>query len=156
MAEEEEVVEKSGGKKKLFIIIGAVVALAAGGFFFMSGGGDEDAAQEPVEPVAVEGEVLDVGSLTIVLADRPADGSLRYARVGLALVLDELADSSMVAGKVSLVQDAAIGVISDMTSEELRGGVGAEEAKARLTEAAQLIYPDGEVIRVILTEMLLQ
>jgi flagellar basal body-associated protein FliL len=153
--EEEEVVEKGGGKKKLFIIIGGVLALAAGAFFFL-GGGDDAAAEEPVEPEVVEGEVLEVGSLTIVLADQSDDGSLRYVRVGLALVLDELADSSTVAGKVSLMQDAAISVLSEMTTGDLRGASGADDARSRLTAAAQEIYPDGEVVRVVLTEMLLQ
>lgn len=153
MAEEEE--EKGGSKKKLFMIVGGVVALAAGGFFFMGGGGDEVVAEEMVEPEIVEGEVLDVGTMTIVLADEDPD-KLRYVRVGLALVLDATADSSLVAGKVSLVQDAAITVISDMTAAELRGAVGAADARQRLTIAAQEIYPDGEVVRVVLTEMILQ
>lgn len=155
MAEEEEVQE--GGKKKLiFIIVGVVVLAGVGGFLFLGGGGDAEAAEMIEEPEILEGEVLDVGALTIVLADNNEDGSLRYARVGLALVLNAEADSSAIAGKVSLMQDAAISVFSDMTTEELLGADGAAEARQRLTNAAQEIYDEGEVIRVVLTEMLLQ
>ena len=157
MADEEEVAEEQGGSKKKFIIIGAVVAVAAVGYFMFGGGGgevpEEDmVAEEDMEPV--EGEVIEIGKMTIVLADEGE--SLRYARVGLAVVMSELGDSGVVGTKVSLIQDAAITVMSEMTSAELRGAEGATLARERLTEEVLKIFPDGDVVRVVLTEMILQ
>ena len=88
MADEEtEVAEEAkGGSKKKFIIIGAVVVLAAGGYFmFGKSAPEEEMAAEMEEPEVVEGEVIDIGNMTIVLADE--GDNLRYARVGLAVVM---------------------------------------------------------------------
>ena len=134
MADEEtEVAEEKGGSKKKFIIIGAVVVFGAVGYFMFGGGGappeEEMAAEEEMEPV--EGEVIEIGKMTIVLADEGE--SLRYARIGLAVVMSELGDSGVVGTKVSLIQDAAITVISELTSDDLRGAQGATMAREMLT-----------------------
>ena len=157
MADEETEVadEESGGSKKKFIIIGGVVVLAAVGYFMFGGSSapeEEMAAEVDMEPV--EGEVIDIGNMTIVLAD---DGdTLRYARIGLAVVMSEMGDSGVVGTRVSLIQDAAITVISEMTTDELRGAAGARAAREALTQRVLEIFPDGDVVRVVLTEMILQ
>ncbi len=157
MADEEttESAEDKGGSKKKFMIIGAVVVVAAVGYFMFGGSSapEEEMAEEEMTEV-VEGEVIEIGKMTIVLADEGE--SLRYARIGLAVVMSELGDSGVVGTKVSLIQDAAITVISEFTSDDLRGADGANLARAKLTEEVLKIFPDGDVVRVVLTEMILQ
>ena len=155
MADEAEAQEEAkGGSKKKFMIIGAVVVVGAVGYFMFGGGGapEDEAAME--EPEIVEGEVIDIGKMTIVLADEGEQ--LRYARIGLGVVMSDVGDSGVVGTKVSLIQDAAISVISEMTSAELRGADGAETARTRLTERVVALFPDGDVVRIVLTEMVLQ
>ena len=153
--EEAEATEKSGGsKKKLIIIIAGVVVLAGGGYFMFGGKSSEDEAVAAEEIEVVEGEAIEIGKLTIVLADEGE--TLRYARIGLAVVLSELGDSGYVGARVSLIQDAAISVISEMTSDDLRGAGGAQDARDALTQRVLEIFPDGDVVRVVLTEMVLQ
>ena len=55
-----------------------------------------------------------------------------------------------------MIQDAAITVISEMTTADLRGADGAAAAREALTERILEIFPDGDVVRVVLTEMILQ
>jgi flagellar FliL protein len=157
MAEEEEA--KGGGKKKLLmIVLPAVLVLAGGGYFMMGGSGDAEAAEAEAAAAAaaeevVEGEVIEVGKMTVNLAD---EDELRYARVGIAVVLSATADSAVVGTKIPLVQDSAITVIAGMTSGELRSPAGIETLRSMLTADAQEIFPDGDVVRVVLTEMIIQ
>lgn len=156
MAEETE--EKQGGKKKLVLIVVPVVLLVAGAGFFLMGGSD-DATAEEAEPAATEvaeGEVIDIGKMTVSLSGLGESGQLRYARVGLAVVLSETADSALVGTRISLIQDAAISVIAEMSADELRTGDGMNALRQELTTEAHEIYPDGDVVRVVLTELIVQ
>lgn len=145
---------KKGSKKKL-IIAGVAVAALAGGYFLFMGGSpppeEEAAATTTTEPV--EGAVIEVGTLTANLAD--AD-ELRYARVTFAVVLNANADSAAVGARVPLLQDAALGVVSDYTSVELAGSTGIGALRDDLTAQAQELFVDGEVLRVVLTEVIVQ
>lgn len=161
MADEEE--EKKGGKKKLImIVVPAVLVLAGGGYFMMGGGGDPEAeaaaaAAAEAEAAAnpVEGEVIEIGKMTVSLMTEPEE-PLRYARVGLAVVLSETADSAFVGGRVPLLQDSALTVISGMSADDLRTPTGMNEVRDLLTAQALEIFPDGDVIRVVLTELIVQ
>ena len=156
MAEEEE--KEKGGKKKLIMIILPVILVVGGGAYFMMGGGGEaDAAEAEEEAAAAEetgeGEVIEVGKMTVNLADEDED---RYARVGIAVVMAELGDSALVGGKIPLIQDAALTVIAGMHADDLRTPAGIEQLRSTLTERAQEIFPDGDVVRIVLTEMIIQ
>ncbi len=150
MAEEK----KKGGKGKLLGIVGGVAVVGAGLYFFvLGGGGGDEAAAETSTTVAAEGAVIEAGELTVNLAD---EGEPRYARVNFAVVLDATADSGVVGERVALLQDAALSVMSGYTSAELRGPAALDGVRGELTEKAQEIYPDGEVLRVVLTELIVQ
>ena len=158
MAEEEEEAKGGGKKKLLMIVLPAVLVLAGGGYFMMGGSDDAEAAEAEAEAAAadeevVEGEVIEVGKMTVNLAD---EEELRYARVGIAVVLSETADSAVVGTKIPLVQDAAITVIAGMSSDDLRTPSGIEALRSTLTARAVEMFPDGDVVRVVLTEMIIQ
>ncbi|HSK97482.1 MAG TPA: flagellar basal body-associated FliL family protein [Euzebyales bacterium] len=147
--------EKKGkGKRKLLIIIGVVVVIAAGAFAGLQflGGSDAEAGEEASEsePPA-EGEVLDVATLTTVA------GGNSLARVGLAVVLSETATADTVSGRFPLLKDAAVSELASTMGEDLRTAEGADALRRRLTKRAKEdIYPDGEVLRVLITELVIQ
>ncbi len=153
MADAEE--GKKGGKKKLIIGVVGLVAVAGGAYFFLLGGG----GGEPVDPeaattttVVVEGAVIEAGQLTVNLADEET----RYARLNFAVVLAMGADSAVVGERIPLLQDAALSVLTGYTSADLLAADGLDRLRGELSESALEIYADGEVLRVVLTEVIVQ
>lgn len=146
--------ESSGaGKKKLIIL--AVVALVAGGLGFavfsgMLFGGDEAEASEP-EPVA-EGVIAEVATLTTNIGGNDPG----FLRVGFAAVLAEGTVADTVADRYPLLKDAVLSEASRFTRAELETTKGLDRLRQALTERAQAIYPDGEVLRIVLTDLLVQ
>ena len=143
------------GRKKLLIVVLLllVVAVAAGALTGMLpgfGGGGQDATATPAAPV--EGAVVDVADMTAsVGGDQPG-----YVRFGFAAVLAEGADQTAVAARFALLKDAALTEISRTSLPALRTPDGIEALRAALTARAHEIYPDGEVIRIVLTDLLIQ
>ena len=142
---------EKGGKKKMVMIV--VPVLAVVGFMAKSTllkGKAADAKE--AKPAPVEGEVVDVGSLTVNLADVDK----HYARVGIALVLNATAHSEEIVNKVPLLKDEAITKIGAHTSAELRTGEGQEKLREELKEATEHVWHEDEVLKVALTEILIQ
>lgn len=137
-----------GLKKKLVLLV--VVLIAAGGAtkFVLFKGGDAEAKADKV----VEGEIVDVGTIVVNL-----DGSTtRYARVGLAIVAAEGASAEAILARVALLKDAAISKIASYPSEKLQTAKGHQQLRSALSKSARRIYADGEVVRVVLTELVIQ
>lgn len=145
---------KGRSRRLLAIVAGVLVlALAAGGYLFLSGGAaDADPAPEPTPEEVAEGPVVEVGTLTTNLAGSPP----RYARVGLAIVLTAEADPAAVEARFPLVKDVAITEIGRHDAATLQTVEGSEALRDGLTDAVVGVYPDGEVVRVALTELLIQ
>lgn len=146
---------KSKRARALMPILIAVAVLGAGfGGFTAAGGlsGEESAGEGESAGEAVtepeEGEVVEIGQLTVSLDD----SETRYARVGLAVVLNSEAVVEEVEGRFPLLKDAAVLSIAGRSPDDLRSREGLEDLKASLSEIASDIYPDGEVLRVILVE----
>ena len=133
------------GPKKLLLIAVALAAIAAVATSVLLPGEDADAEPE-------EGAILEVAQLTANLGGE----ELRYARVGFAVVAAADVETSEVERRFPLLQDAAISQIGAMTPEELHGEEGIDRLREALTERAREIYPDGEVLRVAITELLVQ
>lgn len=140
-------------RRRLFLILGVVLAVGLGVGAYVFLGGDQAAADAPppAEEAAVDGPIVEVGTLTTNLA-----GSTRYARVGIALVLTADADPAAVASRLALVKDAAISEIGSHEAETLQSDGGTEALRVGLTERIVALFPDGEVSRVALTELLVQ
>ena len=143
---------KKGGKRKLFMIVGALVVVTAGAFFGLRffGGSSAEAEEVESQPPA-EGEVLEVATLTTTVG-----GDASLARIGLGVVLSEEAVADVVSARFPLLEDAAVSELAGAEAQDLRTAEGADALRRRLTKRAQEIYPDGEVLRVLLTELVIQ
>ena len=157
--------KKKGGKKKILILL----VVGVGGYMMFGRSSGASADESPPIPLSeeAEGAVVEVGTLTVNLADEAP----RYVKVGVALVLVEGADPLSVAGKFPLVLDAVLTEISSMTAVELLSDTGFEEAKRRIGDQAIGIYNEEAVYdeetgtetggvrtvkRIVLTELLVQ
>jgi flagellar basal body-associated protein FliL len=142
---------KKPRKKKLLLFVLPAMLMAGVGAKMTVFKGETDTEEvEHAEPL--EGEIVDVGSLTVNLADE----GRRYARVGIALVLSETADAEEVANRIPLLKDAASTKIASHSSLQLRTPEGKELLRGELTEAAREVWEGDEVLRVALTEILVQ
>ncbi len=139
------------GKKKLIIMVVGAAAVAGGAFFFLSGG-DEAAAEEPEVVEVVEGPVIEGDQMTVNLADDEP----RYARLKFAVVLPEGSDSAAVGERIPLLKDAILDVVSEYDAEALRAPSALDELRTEFTERSASVWPDGEVLRVVITELLVQ
>lgn len=145
----EEGAEPKGGKKKLLMIVLPLLLVAGGGGYFMFGMGGNEAPTETTIAVPVEGDLLAVETMTVNLPDD------HYAKVGFALVLDSMADPAMVEMKIPLIKDAALSILTGFDAQELSTKEGMERLRTELSDYASTEFPD-EVLRVVLTEMLVQ
>ncbi len=154
MAEEvAEIAEVKGSKKKLIMIIGGALGLLGAVYFlFLGGGGGDAEAAVTTTTIPVEGSVIEGDQMTITLADDP----IRYARLTFAVVLPEGGDSTVIGDKMPLLKDAVLDVVSPMTAAELIGPAALVGLRKDLTTKALEIFTEGEVLRVVLTEVLVQ
>lgn len=155
-------VPQSGGKGKLMMFGGIAIAVAALAYAFVLKPSAPAPAAEPahVEPVA--GDVVDVGQMTVNLADPD-----RFARVSFAVVLVEGAavggggghgggGEAGVEAKFPLLKEAVLFEFSKLTSDQLRAPGGLDAISKLVSERARAIYEHGEVMRVVFTELLVQ
>lgn len=152
MGKEAAADAKKGGSKKIVMIVVGLAVLGVGAKMTVLKGKSEAAEPKEVEPV--EGEVIDVGSLTVNLAD----GERHYARVGIGLVLNATAPHEGVEHHVPIFKDAAITAITKHTSAQLRSSEGREALRHELMEAAHEVWhePKDTVLKIVLTELLIQ
>ena len=147
-----ETEDPKGSKKKLIIIAVVVgVVLGAAYFFLLKPAPDEAGASQVPAPVE-EGEIVDVGELTVNVNS----SDVHYARVGFAVVLSTTATADVVTPHFPLLKDAAISEISRFTPDQLRTPEGGDELRASLTARAKELWPEGEVLRVVLTSLIVQ
>ncbi len=155
MAEDISAAEEpeKGGKGKLIGIIGGVVVLLGAVYFlFLGGGGGEEEAGVTTTTVPVEGAVIEVDEMTITLSDDP----VRYARLKFAVVLPEGGDTAAVGDRVPVLKDAVLVVVAGYSAADLVGPDALVGLRDDLTASALEVFAEGEVLRVVLTEVLVQ
>ena len=143
------------GKGKLIAIIGGAVVVGAAAFYFlaMGGGGGDDMASPTTTTVAFEeGAVIEADEMTVNLADPTP----RYARLTFAVVLPTGGDSTVVGERFPLLKDRVIDVMAQFTAGQLSAPGGLDQVRTELTAESQEVWPGGEVLRVIVTEFLVQ
>ncbi|HEY8339789.1 MAG TPA: flagellar basal body-associated FliL family protein [Egibacteraceae bacterium] len=135
------------------VVAGVLVGLAVGAAAYLVLLKPNDPAAATEVPAAPEeGEIVDVAELTVNVR---GDG-LRYARVGFAVVLAADASADAVTPDLPLLKDAAISEIGRFTAEQLRTPEGGDALRSALTKRAARLWPDGEVLRVVLTSLVVQ
>ena len=141
--------DAKGGKRKLVVVavvVLAVVAVVAKMFLLPSG-----AADGPPPPPE-EGTVVTIGQMTTSLAG----GGTHYARVEIAAVANAAADATALEERFPLMRDEALSVLMGFTPDQLRTVEGADALRAALTDAAQEVWEDDQVLRIVLTDLLVQ
>ena len=141
----------AGGKKKMKLLVLAVVAIVVGAvgakMFLLTG----DAEAGPPPPPE-EGAVVTIGEMTTSLAGSGA----HYARVEIAAVTNAAADAASLEAAFPLMRDQALTVLMGFTAEQLRTVEGANQLRDALTEKAQGVWEEQEVLRIVLTDLLVQ
>lgn len=140
------------GRKKLRLVVVVLLVLLAGaaGLKMTVLSPSEAATEEEVVPE--EGEIVAIGEMTTSLAG----GGSHYVRVQLAAVLNATADATAAEGRFPLMRDRALGVLMAFTADELRTVEGAERLRTTLTREAQTVWEDEQVLRIVLTDLLVQ
>ena len=151
MAEEQADTPKKS-KKKLFMAVGGVAVLAVGYFMFMGGGGEADETAATTTTVVLDGPVIEAEQMTINLADEDP----RYARLKFAVVLPAGGDAAAVGEKFPMLKDAVLDVVVGYTAEDMRSADILDTLRSEFTDKAGDVWPDGEVLRVLITELLVQ
>ena len=140
-------------RKKLVMMLAALLVVGGiGGFLALKVLSAPASGAPVVEAPPVEGEVIDVAEMTASLSGKEP----HLARVGFAVVLTEGADAAAVSARFALLKDAAVSELAASDADELITPAGVDDLRGRLSDRAAAIYPDGEVIRVVLTELVVQ
>ena len=144
-----EATDGRGKKKKVLVLAVVLIAVAAVAIkmFVLPG-----AAEAGPPPPPEEGEVVTVGQMTTSLAG----GGTHYARVEIAAVTNAAADATALEGDFPLMRDQALTVIMGFTAEQLRTVEGADQLRDALTQKAQTVWEDDQVLRIVLTDLLVQ
>ncbi|HVL99751.1 MAG TPA: flagellar basal body-associated FliL family protein [Egibacteraceae bacterium] len=134
-------------RRTLPVAAALALACAAAAVFVLSGSHEQagDAAPQ-------EGAIVDVAQMTANLAGP----QVHYVRFGFAAVLAADVAAADVEGRFALLKDAALSEIATFSADHLRTPAGVEELRGRLTARAAGVYPDGQVLRIVLTELVVQ
>jgi flagellar protein FliL len=145
--------KKKSKKKKLLLL---VVLLAAGGGVYRFVLSSPEAAADPEavveEPAPEEGEILELPEAVMNLADPET----RYARVGLALVLEKGVVAKDFEAQSAIAKDVALEYLSSFTHAELRDPATKQLAKDELSRRVRAAYGDEKVVRVLWTVLVIQ
>lgn len=147
--------DAGGSKKKLFLIIGIVVLLAgaaAAWFLVLAPGGEEAAEPEGPMFAAEAGEVVQVAETTVSLGGDPP----RFAMITYSAVLSVDATADMVASDLARMRSEAQVVFRGKDADALHTEAGFLALQDELTAVAQELWPDGEVVEVLIESLLVQ
>ena len=151
-AAQEGAAKKKGKGKLIAIVIAAMVVGGVGAkFTVLSGGGKAGTPKPTPTPTPTPGQVIDLGDLTINLAE-----AQRYALVGLAVELGKTADPATITTQMPLLKDAGVRRLSGIPAATLMSLAGQDQVRAELTDQAQQIFGKDKIVRVLLTEVLVQ
>jgi flagellar protein FliL len=139
------------GKRKLLLAVGIVVLLvgaAAAWSLVLAPDGDI----EDGEDALVEGAIVTLEPQTTTLGE----ARLHHARVAVAVVLAEGIDPAVVPLRAALLQDALLRELATMDVDGIRSSEGSDALRQRLSQDAREIWEEDQVIRIVLTELLVQ
>jgi flagellar FliL protein len=140
---------KKGGKLKLIVPVVLLLGAGLGARSLLFAAPAQEAKAEPKKE---EGAIVTMDPVTVNLADP----GFHYARVGFGIVLTKTAHSKEVEERLPLFKDEAIRTVGGFQSRVLKTVEGQDELRHRLTEVAFELFGEEEVMKVILTEIVVQ
>jgi len=150
-AAQEGAAKKKGKGKLIVIVVAAMLAGGVGAKFTVLSSGKPGKPKPVPTPIPTPGQVIDLGDLTINLAE-----SSRYALVGLAVELGKTADPATITTQMPLLKDAGVRKLNGMPAATLLSQAGQDQVRAELTDQAQQIFGKDKIVRVLLTEVVVQ
>ena len=143
-----------GGKKKMMMMVVGALVLGGGAYKFVlaPAPAPADPAAAVVEVAPVEGETLELPEVVINLANPET----RYARVGVALVLEEGIVAKDFEAEAAIAKDVILTYISKLSYEQLREPATKELAKQEMSALIREAYGDAKVVRVLFTVLVMQ
>jgi flagellar basal body-associated protein FliL len=150
-AAQEGAAKKKGKGKLIAIVIAAMLVGGVGAKFTVLSGGKAGTPKPTPTPTPTPGPVIDLGDLTINLAE-PS----RYALVGLAVELGKTADPATITTQMPLLKDAGVRKLNGLPAATLLSSAGQDTVRAELTDQAQQIFGKDKIVRVLLTEVVVQ
>jgi flagellar basal body-associated protein FliL len=150
-AAQEGAAKKKGKGKLVAIVIAAMLVGGIGAKFTVLSSGKAGTPKPTPTPTPTPGPVIDLGDLTINLAE-PS----RYALVGLAVELGKTADPATITTQMPLLKDAGVRKLNGLPAATLLSSAGQDTVRAELTDQAQQIFGKDKIVRVLLTEVVVQ
>jgi flagellar basal body-associated protein FliL len=150
-AAQEGAAKKKGKGKLIAIVIAAMLVGGVGAKFTVLSSGKAGTPKPTPTPTPTPGPVIDLGDLTINLAE-PS----RYALVGLAVELGKTADPATITTQMPLLKDAGVRKLNGLPAATLLSSAGQDTVRAELTDQAQQIFGKDKIVRVLLTEVVVQ
>lgn len=160
---EEE--EAGGGKKKIIMIVGAVLLLGGVYKFVLAKPAEPASSLTPEELAAMmtpdqkaalleppEGEIVPMDEMILNLSGPDKV----YLKIQLALVLDTETLAEEFKLELPIAQDVAVLYLSSLEPEELQTLEGKEHVKEVLTEKIKEEYKGEKVMKVLITELVMQ
>ncbi len=153
--EPDEDAAAAAKKKKMMMIGGGLLAVGAIYMFVLKPAPPAEevpGALAMAEPELVEGEIIELPDMVINLAD--ADVS--FARVGVALVLEEGTAAADFELETAIAKDAILDDLSGRSAAELQTPEGKKLVKDELSVTIRAAYGDAKVVRVLFTVFVMQ
>jgi flagellar basal body-associated protein FliL len=150
-AAQEGAAKKKGKGKLVAIVIAAMLVGGVAAKFTVLSSGKPGKPKPVPTPIPTPGQVIDLGNLTINLSE-PS----RYALVGLAVELGKTADPATITSQMPLLKDAGVRKLNGMPAATLLSQAGQDQVRAELTDQAQQIFGKDKIVRVLLTEVVVQ
>lgn len=130
----------------VLVVVLALLLGAGGAAWLLLGAGDS------VEEEVGDGPIVTLEPQTTTLGEQ----GLHHARIGIAVVLAEGQEPTVVDEHKPLLQDALVAELSTSSGDELRSGAGSAALREALSAHAVRIWGEDVVRRVVLTELLVQ
>lgn len=160
LAQEEK--KKKGGMLKWIIIAVILIALGVGGYFgytmFFAAPDEEsaqteetDGAQAPLEEL--EGQLVPLPTFLVNLADPLGR---RYLKLGVEVEVRDADAQAALAKYEAKVKDTLLLLLSSKTYDGLSSMKAKVELKQEIADRLNQILGNGSVLRVYITEMVIQ
>ena len=165
MADEEIVQEggKKGGMLKWIIIAVALILLGVGGYFgytmFFAAPSEEAATEQAAEdgnqppPEAVEGQLMPLPVFLVNLADPLGR---RYLKLGLEVEVRDPEAAANLTKYQAKIKDTLLLLLSSKTYDGLSTMKDKVELKQEIADRLNQILGEGAILRVYITEMVIQ